>query len=71
MKVSELRGMTDDELRNEEERIRARVFELRAQAVTEKLEDPSLITKARRDIARVETVLREREIQAARQEQPE
>ena len=47
------------------ERMRRQIFDLRAQAVTEKLEDGSLLTKARRDIARVLTVMRERAGRAA------
>jgi large subunit ribosomal protein L29 len=38
------------------------LFDLRSQGVTEKLEDPSQIKKTRRDIARVKTLLREREL---------
>ena len=38
------------------------VFDLRTQGVTEKLEDPSQIKKTRRNIARLKTLLREREL---------
>ena len=38
------------------------LFDLRSQGVTEKLEDPSQIKKTLRDIARVKTLLREREL---------
>lgn len=61
MKISELRNMKDDELQNELARLRRHVFDLRSQSVTEKMEDPSMLTKARRDIARILTVMRERE----------
>lgn len=61
MKIADIRAMQDGELQPELERIRRHVFELRTQAVTEKLENPHLISYARRDIARVMTVLRERE----------
>ena len=60
MKVSEVRGMKSEELHIELERLRRHVYDLRSQAVTEKLENPYQITRARRDIARVMTVLRER-----------
>lgn len=60
MKVSEVRGMKSEELHIELERLRRHVYDLRSQAVTEKLENPYQITQARRDIARVMTVLRER-----------
>ena len=42
------------------------LFDLRTQAVTEKLEDPSQINKTRRHIARVKTILRERTLKIAR-----
>jgi large subunit ribosomal protein L29 len=60
MKVSEIRDMKTEDLYNELDRLRRYVFDLRSQAVTEKLQDPSLRTRARRDIARMLTVLRER-----------
>ena len=65
MKIGEIRQRTDEELTTELERLRRQIFDLRAQAVTEKLEDASLLTKAKRDIARVLTVMRERTVQAA------
>ncbi|HOA75896.1 MAG TPA: 50S ribosomal protein L29, partial [Phycisphaerae bacterium] len=60
MKVSELRQMKTEELYAELERLRRHTFDLRSQAVTEKLHNPSLLTNAKRDIARLLTVLRER-----------
>jgi large subunit ribosomal protein L29 len=60
VKVEELRAMKTDELHNELERLRRHLFDLRAQAVTEKLEDPNQIPGARRNIARILTVLRQR-----------
>ncbi|MCL2329700.1 MAG: 50S ribosomal protein L29 [Phycisphaerae bacterium] len=60
MEVSQIRDMKMEELYHELERLRRRAFDLRSQAVTEKLQDPSLLTKAKRDIARIMTVLRER-----------
>ena len=61
MKISEIRQLTDEELRTELERLRRHLFDLRSQAVTEKLEDPSMLTKAKRDIARILTARRQRE----------
>ena len=60
MKINEIREFTDEELQTELQRLRRHVFDLRAQAVTEKLEDPGMVTKARRDIARIMTVMNER-----------
>lgn len=52
--------MKVDELHNELERLRRHLFDLRAQAVTEKLADPTQMGKTRKDIARVMTALSER-----------
>jgi large subunit ribosomal protein L29 len=41
------------------------LFDLRNQSVTSKLEDPSQIGKAKKDIARIKTVLRQRTIAAS------
>ncbi len=62
MKINEIREHSTEELQNLLEESRRRLFDLRSQAVTEKLENPSLLTKTRRDIARILTVLRERQI---------
>ncbi len=60
MKISELRELKIDELHTELDRVRRHLFDLRSQAVTEKLEDSSQLGKTKRGIARVLTVLRER-----------
>ena len=64
MKVKEIRQLSDEELGTELERVRRRLFDVRTQAVTEKLEDPSMLTKARKDIAMILTVMRERQLSA-------
>lgn len=60
MKISEIREMKTEELHGELDRLRRHLFDLRSQAVTENLQNPSMLTKAKRDIARIFTVLRER-----------
>jgi large subunit ribosomal protein L29 len=60
MKISEIRELKTEELHAELDRLRRHLFDLRAQAVTEKLENPNRITLAKRDIARIFTVLNER-----------
>ena len=60
MKVAEIRALSDEELAAELERLERHSFDIRAQAVTEKLEDPSLLGKAQRDIARIKTVMAQR-----------
>ena len=60
MKAKQLREMTQDELEGSLADLEKRLFELRSQAVTEKLENSKGIINVRRDIARIRTVLRER-----------
>lgn len=60
MKASEIREMKTEELHAELDLVRRHLFDLRAQAVTEKLEDPYQLTRARKDIARILTILQER-----------
>lgn len=63
MTGSEVRKMSDEELTVEEERLRRQHYDLRAQAVTEKLENPKMMPMIRRDIARVLTERRRRQIE--------
>lgn len=62
MKIKELREKENDALLKELNEKQKHLFTLRSQAVTEKLEDPSQLKKTRRDIARIKTILREREL---------
>lgn len=58
--IEQYRGMNSEELHNELEVQRRRLFDLRSQAVTQKLEDPTQLGKTRRNIARLLTVLKQR-----------
>ena len=60
MKVGELRDMKTAELHAELDRLRRHLFDLRSQAVTEKLENPHQLGLTQKDIARVLTILQER-----------
>ena len=60
MKISEIRNLTSEELTAELDRLRRHLFDVRTQAVTEKLEDTTLVMKAKRDIARILTVTTQR-----------
>ncbi|MBN1437570.1 MAG: 50S ribosomal protein L29 [Sedimentisphaerales bacterium] len=64
MKAAEIREMNPDELEGELETLERRLFDVRTQAVTEKLEDATMLKKIKRDIARIKTVIRERQIEA-------
>ena len=62
IKKTELHKMSDPEMVEETARLRARLFELRQQAVTEKLENNREPGNIRRDIARLNTEKRMREM---------
>jgi len=68
MKISEIRALSSEELDNELDRLKRHLFDLRAQAVTERLEDPTMIAKAKTDIARMLTVQRQRRAETAGQD---
>ena len=55
MTPKEVRKLNDEELDVEIERLKRRHFELRAQSVTEKIEDTSQFAKIKKDIARLLT----------------
>jgi len=61
MKASEARSMSDQELRKALETARQNLFNLRFQWSTAQIRNHNLLKAARRDIARLETILRERE----------
>ncbi|MFM8640055.1 MAG: 50S ribosomal protein L29 [Planctomycetota bacterium] len=55
MKAAEVKKLRDDEIKAEAARLRKKLFELRAQSVTEKTKDSSQFRKNRKDLARVLT----------------
>ncbi len=61
MKASELRDKTVEELRDKETDLRKELFNLRFQTATGELENPRRIRVVRKDIARVLTVITEKE----------
>ena len=61
-KAAEYRGMSDEQLNLTLRDIEKHLFQLRFQSATDRLETPSEIRKSRRDIARIKTVLRQREL---------
>ncbi|MBN2594790.1 MAG: 50S ribosomal protein L29 [Sedimentisphaerales bacterium] len=63
MKALNYREMSTDELSEKAEELQKRLFEMRSQSVTEKLENYKSVINTRREIARVKTVMRERERQ--------
>ena len=65
MKASELREMTIDELRKKDQELRKELFNLRFQHAIHQLENTARLKLVRRDIARVNTVIREKQMQGA------
>jgi len=55
MKYSEIAKFTDEELAKVEADSRREIFEMRKQALTAQLKNPSKIRQLRKDIARIET----------------
>ena len=64
MKPAEFRAMSDEHLTLTLKETVKNLFHLRFQSATERLETPSEIKKAKRDIARIKTVQRQRELAA-------
>jgi large subunit ribosomal protein L29 len=62
-KPTELREQTDEQLDLSLKEVQHNLFRLRLQSETERLEAPSEIIKAKREIARIKTILRQREIE--------
>jgi len=62
MTGKEVSKLSDEEIRVELDRLRRHLYDLRSQAVTEKLEDPTQLGKTKRDIARLMTESRAREL---------
>ena len=62
MKAKEVRQLSDAELKNKLNELKAELFNLRFQLATGQLDNPSRIKQVRKDIARVKTIMREREL---------
>jgi large subunit ribosomal protein L29 len=62
MKVSEMRELSQEELQKELNELKSELFKLRFQLVTNQLENPMKLKDVKKSIARIKTVIREREI---------
>jgi large subunit ribosomal protein L29 len=65
MKLQDIREKTIDELRSLVGDLKKELFTLRLQKSTNKLENPASITTTKRTIARVKTVIKEKEVENA------
>lgn len=63
--AAELRELADDQLLDQLSETKQELFNLRFQFATGQLDNSSRLSQVKRDIARINTVLREREIAAA------
>jgi len=61
MKASQFRDQTLEELQDRERDLSEQLFALRLQKVTGQLEKPARVRQVRKDLARVLTILRERQ----------
>ena len=64
MKINEIIDMTNEELEQKLADLKAELFNLRFQHATNQLDNPRVITDVKRTIARIKTILRERELKA-------
>ncbi|MCK9221825.1 MAG: 50S ribosomal protein L29 [Limnochordia bacterium] len=62
MKAEELRDLTDEELHRQLDELKEELFNLRFQLTIGQLDNPMRVRQVRKDIARIKTVLREREL---------
>ncbi|HCZ05693.1 MAG: large subunit ribosomal protein [Thermotogota bacterium] len=62
MKASDLRDKTDEELIQMEQEFKKKLMDLRFQLAMGRLTDTNQIKQVKRDIARIKTILREREL---------
>ncbi len=64
MKAQEIHGMTNDELTSKLADLKDELFKLRFNHATGQLENPNVITTTKKDIARIKTEIRARELKA-------
>ena len=68
MKSKQVLEMTDKELQDKLNELKQELFSLRFKNATNQLTNPMLLVETRRDIARVKTVIRQRELARAKNE---
>jgi large subunit ribosomal protein L29 len=68
MKIEKIRDLSDEELKNQERDLSEQLFRLRFQMATGQTEGLSRLRTIKKDIARIKTIRRERELEAASSE---
>ncbi|MEQ1760729.1 MAG: 50S ribosomal protein L29 [Vicinamibacterales bacterium] len=61
MKIGEIRELSDDELRGREKDLDDQIFRMRIQKSMGQLEAPAKVRGLRRDLARIKTILRQKQ----------
>lgn len=61
MKIKEVKELTNDELKQKNRNLVEELFRLRMRHASGQLDSPAMMKKIRKDIARIKTVMRERE----------
>ena len=67
MKANEIRKMSSEELNNKVNELKNELFNLRFRLATGQLDNPSSIKSVKRDIARVKSIIRERELEVGKE----
>ena len=67
MKIKEIRQLNDSDLQAKLKDLKVELFNLRFQLATGQLENPMRIGGIKKDIARVKTIIRERELNAGKE----
>jgi large subunit ribosomal protein L29 len=62
VKAAEIRDWNEAEIQDRIGQVREELFRLRFRSATQELENPALVKQLRRDLARLKTVLRQREL---------
>jgi large subunit ribosomal protein L29 len=62
MKIKEIKDLSNDELNQKSKGLAEELFNLRIRQTSGQLESPAMLGNVRKDIARIKTVLRQREV---------
>ena len=65
MKSSEIRNLSNEELQKKLDEFKSELFNLRFQLAINQLQNPMRIKAVKKDIARIKTIIRERELKSA------
>ncbi|WP_071028095.1 50S ribosomal protein L29 [Peptoniphilus raoultii] len=67
MKVKEIRQMSSEDLQKKADDLKSELFNLRFRLATGQLDNPQSIKMVKKDIARVKTIIRERQLQEGKE----